>query len=85
MPEKKPIVNSFSALSLAWELGYLITIPLVFFALLGRWADKTYHTSPLFMVIGLILALVVTSVAVYQKTVKLTSAIDNKNEKNSLR
>jgi F0F1-type ATP synthase assembly protein I len=80
MPQKKPIGNSgsFSALSLAWELGYLIAIPLIVFALAGRWLDKIFQSSPLFLLIGLFFALVVTTFFVYQKTIKLTSDIENK-------
>lgn len=80
MPEKKPIGNSsaFTALSLAWELGYLIAIPLIIFALLGRWLDKIYNTSPLFLLIGLFFSLIITSVFVYQKTIKMTAEFDDK-------
>lgn len=80
MPGKKPIKNtsSFSALSLAWELGYLITIPLIVFALSGRWLDKHFNTSPIFLLIGLFFSLLITSIFVYQKTIKMTAEFDDK-------
>ena len=80
MPQKKSVNDSsvFTALSLAWELGYLIAIPLIIFALVGRWLDKIYHTSPLFLLIGLFVAFVITSIFVYQKTTKLTADIGSK-------
>ncbi len=80
MSQKKPLdkSNAFSALSLAWELGYLIAIPLIIFALLGRWLDKIYHSSPLFLLIGVVFAFIITSVFIYQKTISLISQIDQK-------
>ncbi|MFA5926367.1 MAG: AtpZ/AtpI family protein [Parcubacteria group bacterium] len=66
--EKKDDQESWSAASLAWELGYLIAIPLVVLALLGRFIDRKYHTEPWFFLLGIILAILITSYTVYKKS-----------------
>lgn len=58
----------FSALSLAWELGYMIAIPLVALALGGRFLDKKLGTAPILLLAGVVLAIIVSSYAVYKKT-----------------
>lgn len=63
--ESKPV----SAISLAWELGYSIALPLVIFALLGRWLDKKLETSPWLFLLGIFLAVSVSSYLVYKKTI----------------
>lgn len=53
---------NFSALAMAGQLGFIIALPLVLLALLGRWLDQRYNASPLFLLLGVLLALVVTVV-----------------------
>lgn len=66
--EKRNDQGSWSAASLAWELGYLIAVPLVVLALLGRFVDKKYGTSPWFLLSGIVLSILVSSYAVYSKS-----------------
>ncbi|MFH1838119.1 MAG: AtpZ/AtpI family protein [Candidatus Kuenenbacteria bacterium] len=63
--------NFWSMLSLAWELGYLIALPLVLFALLGRFLDKYFHTSPWLFLFGILLAIIISTRIVYKKTIKM--------------
>jgi len=63
--------KEFSAWSLAWELGYSIALPLVIFALLGRWLDKKLATSPWLFLLGIILAVAISSFLVYKKTIEI--------------
>lgn len=63
--------KSFSALSLAWELGYLIAIPLVVLALVGRFLDKLWGTSPWLLLLGIGLSLFISSWTVYFKVMKI--------------
>ncbi|MEK7606966.1 MAG: AtpZ/AtpI family protein [Patescibacteria group bacterium] len=58
----------WGALGLAWELGYLIAVPIVIFGLIGRSIDRRFATSPWFLLAGIFVALVVTAFAVYRKT-----------------
>jgi hypothetical protein len=67
--EEKP-VSSWSALGFAWELGYSIAIPLVLFALGGRYLDKKLGTSPWLLLGGLAISIVLTSIVVYYKVIK---------------
>jgi len=67
--------KSASVLSLAFELGYLIALPIIILALLGRMLDKKMDSSPWFLLGGIIISIVVTTYLVYRKTV---SIIDKK-------
>jgi F0F1-type ATP synthase assembly protein I len=64
---KKPD-SSWSALGLAWELGYTIAVPLVLFALVGRFLDKKLGTSPFLLLAGILISIILTSWLVYRKT-----------------
>lgn len=61
----------FSALSLAWNLGYTIAVPLVVFALAGRYLDKKLGTSPFLLLAGILLSIGLTSWLVYKKTLDI--------------
>jgi F0F1-type ATP synthase assembly protein I len=63
--------NSFSALSLAFQLGYTIAIPIVVLALGGRWLDKKLDTSPWFLLLGVLVSIILSSWAVYKKTLDI--------------
>ena len=63
--------KSFSALGLAWELGYTIAVPIVVLALAGRYLDKKLGTSPWILLIGILLSIAVSSWAVYKKTLDI--------------
>jgi len=63
--------NSFSALSLAWNLGYTIAVPLVVFALAGRFLDKKLETSPWLLLFGILLSIALSSYLVYKKTLDI--------------
>lgn len=63
--------GTWSALSLAWELGYTIAVPIVVFALGGRWLDRKFETSPWLLLTGIFLSLIVSSWLVYFKMAKI--------------
>ncbi|MFH1430627.1 MAG: AtpZ/AtpI family protein [Candidatus Uhrbacteria bacterium] len=72
--------GTWSALQLAFQLGYLITIPLVIFTLLGRVLDRKIGTSPLFLISGVLISLIISGVAVSLKAKQVMSAaIDDEN------
>lgn len=54
-----------AALSIAFELGFAIALPIVLFLLFGRWLDSLFHTSPLFLIIGILLGVSVAIISVY--------------------
>jgi len=63
--------NSWSAISLAWELGYTIAVPLVALALGGRFLDKKLGTSPWLLLLGILVSIAVSSWLVYKKTLDI--------------
>lgn len=68
--EQKGKGFDFNAWQLAFELGYTIAIPIVFLALLGRFADKRLDSSPWLLLTGIVVSLFATSFLVYRKVSK---------------
>lgn len=54
-------------LGFAWDLGYTIAIPAIIFGLGGRYLDHTLHSSPVFLLIGLLLAFTISFITIAQK------------------
>lgn len=71
MADDKQNEKPWSALGFAWELGYSIVIPIVIFALIGRLLDKKLDTSPWLLLLGILISIIVTTVLVYKKTIKV--------------
>ena len=74
MPDKKYDKNSFSlfyALSIAWQLGFLIAIPIALFIFLGHLADVFLKTSPILLFVGLIAGVIITIYEVYNLLVPI--------------
>jgi len=59
------------ALSFALKLGYMIAGPLIALALGGRLADNTFGTSPIFLLVGIGLSLMITTYIVYKEISKI--------------
>ena len=57
--------NIWQALSLAWELGFIIAIPLVIFGTIGKYADGVFGTKPWLTLIGILIAIVLSSLWLY--------------------
>jgi len=55
------------SLELAWNLGFIIALPVVIFGFGGAYLDKYLETSPLFVLIGFALAVIITGIGVYRK------------------
>lgn len=70
-PEQNQKFKEFSAWTLAFELGWQIAIPLVVFALAGRYADKYLGTSPWLLVVGIVIAAFTSSFIVYHKVARI--------------
>jgi len=60
-------------ISLVFEMGYTIAIPIVIFALGGRYLDRKLNSSPLFLLVGIFFALVSTGFLVYRKIKKINT------------
>jgi F0F1-type ATP synthase assembly protein I len=59
------------ALSLATRLGFTIAIPAVVLALVGRYADKALGTSPLLLILGLLLSVIISSFVIFREIRKI--------------
>jgi len=68
------------AVSFAWQLGFFIVIPLVICILIGFWLDNKLHTSPFFLLVGIIISLIFTAYDTY----KILSPLLN-NKKNDVK
>lgn len=73
--------NRTNVLGLALQMGYLIAIPLVVFALAGRFVDSIFGSSPFFFLIGILFAIVSSTMLVYRKTTALLKETEDKNTK----
>lgn len=75
--------SAWKALLLAWELGYSIAIPIVVFALVGRLLDHWLNTSPIFLLVGIVIAIVTTTLWLTQKAKRMLADIE-REEKQTL-
>ena len=69
--QKKDNFKTFYTLSFAWQLGFLIAIPIGGFLFLGHIGDKFFGTQPLFLLIGLVVGIIITVYEVYQLLIPL--------------
>ncbi|KKQ70433.1 MAG: hypothetical protein UT33_C0015G0040 [Candidatus Peregrinibacteria bacterium GW2011_GWC2_39_14] len=65
--QEKKKSNVFASLSLAWELGYTIALPIAILGFGGAYADKRLGTVPLFILIGIALAIIISGIGIYRK------------------
>lgn len=63
--------NLFYLLRLGWDLGWIIALPIALLGFGGALLDKKLSTSPLFLISGILLSLIVTSVGIYKKIKQL--------------
>ncbi|PJC36778.1 hypothetical protein CO046_04100 [Candidatus Peregrinibacteria bacterium CG_4_9_14_0_2_um_filter_53_11] len=72
-PPRGQAYSLVALLSLAWELGYLIALPIVILGFGGALLDKKLGTSPLFLLLGIALSLVISGLGVYRKVKEMGS------------
>ncbi len=66
-----PRSEDVSIISLAWDLGWMIAVPIVLLAFGGAVLDKKLQTSPWFLLGGIGLAFVISAVMVYGKVMRV--------------
>jgi F0F1-type ATP synthase assembly protein I len=54
-------------LSFAWQLGFLIAVPIAIFLFLGYLADTFFGTLPFFVIVGSIGGVSVTAYEIYHQ------------------
>ena len=67
--------GQWSVFSLVMELGYTIAIPIVLFALGGRFLDKKLDSSPWLLLTGIFISILLTSWLVYRKMTKIINEV----------
>lgn len=53
------------------ELGFIIAIPLIVTILAGIWLDKKFNTTPFFIIVGILLSITTSSIAIGRKIKQL--------------
>lgn len=66
----KTTLTNRMVIAISLEFGFIIAIPLVIFASLGKWLAHRYDNK-LFLVGSLVLALIISTVALYRMIFKL--------------
>ena len=66
-PDVSPEDSTILGIEFAWELGYSIAVPVVVFALTGRYLDKHFNTGHLLLFSGLALALITSFMMIAKK------------------
>jgi len=78
-PVKKPATDKgltgWEALGFAWEMGYTMAIPLVALALCGKLLDRYLNTSPAFLLTGIFLSIIASSILVGIKATKIIKKV----------
>ena len=61
--DKKTSLNKWELVGFAWELGYIIALPVLVLALGGKWLDTHFgHEFPWVTLIGIALAIFTTTI-----------------------
>ncbi|RMD60891.1 AtpZ/AtpI family protein [Candidatus Parcubacteria bacterium] len=77
MEKQRGSFKVWYAFSLAWQLGFIIAVPIGLFLLLGMWADKTLGTHPLLLLVGIATGIATTIYEVYHTIMPL---LEEKNK-----
>jgi len=62
------------SLRLAWNLGFIIAVPVVVFGFGGAYLDKHFGTTPIFVITGFTLAIVLSGIGVWRKVKEILGA-----------
>lgn len=60
-------LNKSELVSIAFQLGFIIALPVIAFGFLGKWLDAKAGTYPMLTLIGILTAILATSVWMYRK------------------
>jgi F0F1-type ATP synthase assembly protein I len=78
--KKKDNFKTFYALSLAWQLGFIIAVPIGGFIFLGLWGDKSFGTAPVLLIVGIFTGIIVTIYEVYHLLIPLIKDKEKKDD-----
>ena len=66
-PKKQESFNIWALIGFASEVGFIIAIPAFLFGFGGAYLDRAFGTSPLFVILGLALALAASFLALWHR------------------
>lgn len=72
--------NFWFALSIAGQLGWMIALPVVMLALVGRYLDIRFGSSPILLLTGILLSIMISSWVVYFKVIKIFTELEKSNK-----
>jgi uncharacterized membrane protein len=75
--QKKKSVVYYMLFELGIEFAVILALPLLAFIYAGKWADARYGTK-YFVIIGILLALTLSSYMIYKKIKELKNFLDSK-------
>lgn len=73
-------VGLLYALSLVWEVGFFIVVPVGGFLFLGYVGDRWLGTQPIFLIAGIIMGVIVAFYGVYRSLIPLMKNDDNNHD-----
>jgi F0F1-type ATP synthase assembly protein I len=73
-------VNKWQIVNLAFELGFIIALPLVGLGLLGQWLDQKFGTEPWLTILGILFAITMTTVWMTRRFKGLMNKSDKNNK-----
>ena len=73
--QKEQAASMWNALSIAWEVGYIIAIPAFALGFGGAYLDKQYGSSPLLTIAGILLALIVSGFTIWRRIKSILSRL----------
>lgn len=76
-PKNKDRAYQMLGLRIVGDFGVTIAAPIVLFVLVGQWLDDKYTRTPLFTVLGFVLAAVLSGRVIYKKAKTYGDAYKN--------
>lgn len=67
----KALFNFATLAGMVGELGFVIAVPLLVAIIAGIWVDKKLSTTPLFMIVGILLAITTSTISIGKKIKQL--------------
>ena len=74
--QEKKRLTSLKAFQISAEFGFVMALPLIGLGLLGKWMDSRYN-SGLFLPLGIITSLIISSTWLYRIIKQLSKDIKN--------
>jgi hypothetical protein len=67
-PDKRSVKQDLWLVAeLAWSIGWIVAVPAVLFGFGGAYLDRSLGTTPVFLLLGLGLAVTLSGVGLYRK------------------